>query len=47
MSTSGEETPGRPRNPVVDLIINLSTTNAFIKGKLDEACSPFGLTGAQ
>lgn len=47
MSTSGEETHGRPRNPVVDLIINLSTANAFIKGKLDEACSPFGLTGAQ
>lgn len=47
MSTSGEETHGRPRNPVVDLIINLSTANAFIKAKLDEACSPFGLTGAQ
>lgn len=47
MSTSSDAPRGRPRNPVVDLVINLSTANAFLKGKLDEACSPFGLTGAQ
>lgn len=37
----------RARNPVVELVINLSTANTFIRAKLDEACSPFGLTGAQ
>lgn len=47
MTTDSHGTSQRPRNPVVELVINLSTANTFIKAKLDEACSPFGLTGAQ
>ena len=47
MTTDSHGSSPRARNPVVELVINLSTANAFIRAKLDEACSPFGLTGPQ
>jgi DNA-binding MarR family transcriptional regulator len=47
MNTPEQPTRSRERNPVVDVIINISTASTFIKAKLDEACSPLGLTGAQ
>lgn len=47
MESAGQASRARERNPVVDVIINVSTASTFIKSKLDEACSPLGLTGAQ
>jgi DNA-binding MarR family transcriptional regulator len=47
VDTDSQGSSPRARNPVVELVINLSTANTYIRAKLDEACSPFGLTGAQ